>query len=158
MEDYLESMRLLGGEHGSTSVTRLSRALGVSKPSVTAAVARLSEEGLVHHERYGAVTLTARGTFVAEDVWRRHRALRIFLTDILGLSGDTAEADACRLEHHLSPATSERLGQFVDFALAGRATPPRWLSEFSAALHATGEGRASTSLARPNRSRSSEAL
>ncbi len=158
MEDYLESIRVLGGERGSTSVTRLSRALGVSKPSVTAAVARLSEEGLVQHERYGSVLLTARGRAVAEDVWRRHRALRVFLTAILGISGDTAEEDACKLEHHLSPATSERLGQFVEFALEGNATPPRWLRQFASSLDKAGERRASAAPVRLDGSRAREAL
>jgi DtxR family Mn-dependent transcriptional regulator len=158
MEDYLESVRVLGGERGTTSVTGLSRALGVSKPSVTAAVARLAEEGLLYHERYGAVTLTERGRLVADDVWRRHRALRVFLIGILGVSSDTAEEDACKLEHHLSPATSERLGLFVEFALAGRAAAPRWLEEFAATLGAVAEGSGSPAPTGPAGSRPSETL
>ncbi len=115
MEDYLEAIRTLSDEAGSVKVTRLSEALHVRKPSVTAAVARLAYEGLVHHQKYGAIELTPLGKDVADDVCRRHDALRVFLTEILGVSAETAEQDACRLEHHLSPESSARLGQFVTF-------------------------------------------
>jgi len=138
MEDYLEAVRALGGERGSTSVTRLSKAMGVSKPSVTAAVSKLSDEGLVDHERYGAVVLTQRGRIVADDVWRRHSALRVFLAGILGVSGETADEDACKLEHHLSPVTSERLGQFVEFAFSSGPGQPDWLVKFAASLAESG--------------------
>ena len=132
MEDYLEAIRVLTDEHGVARVTQLSDALQVSKPSVTAAVGKLASEGLVTHERYGTVELTQRGSAIADDVWRRHEALWVFLTEILGVSEETAQADACKLEHHLSPVSTERLRRFVDYALGGEAGRPVWLEEFSA--------------------------
>jgi DtxR family Mn-dependent transcriptional regulator len=146
MEDYLEAMWTLAGKHGCTTVTRLSDALGVSKPSVTAAIARLAGEGLVSHEKYGSVTLTARGGVVADDVWRRHQALRVFLMGVLGVSRDTAEEDACKLEHHLSPVTSERLGRFVAFAFGGQSERPAWLDDFAATLGEPDRGPDSSSV------------
>jgi Mn-dependent DtxR family transcriptional regulator len=68
MEDYLEAIRTLSGGEAPVTVTQLSDALNVSKPSVTAAMAKLAGEGLVEHEKYGAVDLTARGREIAEDV------------------------------------------------------------------------------------------
>lgn len=124
MEDYLEAIRTLSDEHRPVRVTHLSETLHVSKPSVTAAISRLSHEGLVHHERYGAVELTARGKVVADDVWKRHEALWVFLTEILGVDEKTAETDACRLEHYLSPDTSRRLTKFVDMARRGEDGRP----------------------------------
>jgi len=140
MEDYLEAMWTLAGKHGCTTVTQLSGALGVSKPSVTAAIARLTAEGLASHEKYGSVALTARGRVVADDVWRRHQALRAFLVGVLGVSRDTADEDACKLEHHLSPVTSERLGRFVEFATGEQSERPAWLEDFAATLSEVDEG------------------
>lgn len=130
MEDYLEAMRTLADEFGAVRVTQLSDALNVSKPSVTAAVARLVAENLVKHEKYGLIELTPRGRLVADDVWRRHEALWTFLTEILGVSEQVAEREACQLEHYLSPDTSKRLGQFVGFVLEGDGGRPTWLEEF----------------------------
>jgi DtxR family Mn-dependent transcriptional regulator len=136
MEDYLEAIRTLSDEHGKVRVTHLSETLHVSKPSVTAAIARLSAEGLVSHERYGAVELTRRGQLVADDVWKRHEALWVFLTEILGLDEETAETDACRLEHYLSPETSKRLTRFVDLVLRSEQGRPAWLTRLSRELSA----------------------
>jgi len=134
MEDYLEAIGTLEDEHGLVRVTQLSDALNVSKPSVTAAVGRLAQEGLVMHEKYGSVELTPRGKAVADDVWRRHEALWVFLAEILGVSEETAEEDACKLEHYLSPDATERLTRFVEFVLEGEKGRPQWLEDFAAAL------------------------
>jgi len=131
MEDYLEAIRTLSDEHGTVRVTQLSEALHVSKPSVTSAVSRLSSEGLVHHERYGTVELTNKGKIVADDVWKRHEALWVFLTEILGVSEETAENDACRLEHYLSPDTSRRLADFVQVVRGRIRDPATWLEPLS---------------------------
>jgi len=134
MEDYLEAIGMLEDEHGLVRVTQLSDALNVRKPSVTAAVGRLTQEGLVVHEKYGSVELTPRGKAVADDVWRRHEALWIFLAEILGVSEEMAEEDACKLEHYLSPDATERLARFVEFVLEGEKGRPPWLDDFGAEL------------------------
>ncbi len=130
MEDYLEAIRTLADEGGVVRVTQLSEALRVSKPSVTAAVSRLVVENLVNHEKYGSIELTSRGRLAADDVWRRHEALWTFLTEILGVSEQEAEREACHLEHYLSPDTGKRLGYFVNFVLEGEEGRPEWLREF----------------------------
>ncbi|MBN1152668.1 MAG: metal-dependent transcriptional regulator [Dehalococcoidia bacterium] len=132
MEDYLEAIRVLAFGGSPVTVTQLSDALNVSKPSVTSAIAKLSREGLVAHERYGAVQLTARGKLVAEDVCHRHEALKVFLTEILGVPQETAEEDACKLEHHLSQDSSMRLTHFIDYVLKEDGGRPAWLEEFVA--------------------------
>jgi DtxR family Mn-dependent transcriptional regulator len=139
MEDYLEAIRALTDEHGTARVTQLSEALQVSKPSVTAAVSKLAGEGLVRHEKYGAVELTRRGVEVADDVWRRHEALWVFLTEILGVAEDTAQSEACKLEHYLSPESSTRLIGFVDHILGGQLGKPQWLEDFLASDQLPGE-------------------
>jgi len=131
MEDYLEAIRTLSGGEAPVTVTQLSDALNVSKPSVTAAMAKLAGEGLVEHEKYGAVDLTARGREIAEDVCHRHETLKVFLTEILGVSPETAEEDACKLEHHLSHDSSMRLTRFIAYVLNDVRGKPEWLEKFA---------------------------
>ena len=122
MEDYLEAIMLLERDQREATVTSISHFLDVKKPSVTAALSKLSENGLVEHQRYGAVSLTAPGRRTARDVYHRHTTILQFLTDVLGVDPEIAEDDACKLEHSLSPASVIKLTDFVAGTLAERKT------------------------------------
>jgi len=130
MEDYLESIVMLRGGEKAVKVSQISRALGVKMPSVTSALKKLSQQGLVKHERYGQVQLTLDGEKIAEDVFRRHEALRRFLTAILNVDSRIAADDACKMEHAVSPATQEKLAKFVEFVLRPPEGQPKWLKIF----------------------------
>jgi DtxR family Mn-dependent transcriptional regulator len=97
------------------TITNISNLLGVKKPSVTAAVTKLSEQGFVEHERYGLVKLTAAGLKIARDVSQRHNTLRHFLVEILKVPDEIAEEYACRME--LSQVSLDRLSNFTEFIL-----------------------------------------
>ena len=112
-EDYLEAVLLLGREAPVVRVRDLAERLGVSRPSVVAALAQLERRGLVRHERYGGVELTSAGRNRAEAVYERHDLLHRFLCDVLKVSEPVAAADACRIEHALSPETVDRLALLV---------------------------------------------
>jgi DtxR family Mn-dependent transcriptional regulator len=130
MEDYLEAIAKLREEEAEVRVTQISRRLGVKKPSVTAALHKLAEDGLVKHQRYGHVELTGKGTMIAEEVMRRHDILFRFLSEVLGVDDDRAQEDACRVEHSLSPTSLERLAKFVEFLLTCPRGEPLWQREF----------------------------
>ena len=131
MEDYLEAVAVLSGEGKAVRVKQISQALGVKMPSVTAALKKLSEEGLVEHERYGYVKLTREGDKTAVEVFHRHEVLRHFLTDVLSIDPKTAWEDACRMEHSISSATLERLAKFLEFVEACPEDEPPWLRNYS---------------------------
>ena len=130
MEDYLEAITMLRKEKGAVRVTQISKMLHVKKPSVTAALQKLSQRGLVKHEKYGYVELTPEGKEISEDVFHRHEVLRHFMTEILGIVPDIAAEDACKMEHSLSQASLERLAKFVDFVLNCPQGKPEWLKGF----------------------------
>jgi DtxR family Mn-dependent transcriptional regulator len=131
MEDYLEAVAMLSSEGGVARVKQISQALGVKMPSVTAALKKLSEEGLVEHERYGCARLTVKGDKAAVEVFHRHEVLRHFLTDVLNIDPETAWVDACRMEHSISSATLERLAKFLEFVEACPEDEPPWLKNYS---------------------------
>ncbi len=115
MEDYLEAVAMLRGKGKMVKVSQISRKLKVKMPSVSAALKKLSEQGLVEHEKYGHIKLTLEGNKVAGDVLRRHKALTRFLNEALGIDQETAEEDACKIEHVISSFSMERLAKFVEF-------------------------------------------
>ena len=130
MEDYLEAVAVLRREGRRVRVKQISMALGVKMPSVTAALKKLSDEGLVEHERYGYVRLTAEGQKAAREVFHRHEVLRHFLSDVLNIDADIAQGDACRMEHSISSTTLERLAKFLDFVDACPQGEPSWLTNY----------------------------
>jgi DtxR family Mn-dependent transcriptional regulator len=115
MEDYLEAIANLGEGRKVVRVKQISEMLGVKMPSVTSALKKLSEQELVEHERYGHIKLTPEGDRVARDVIYRHEALTRFFAQALGINRETAEEDACKIEHVISPLSMERLARFVEF-------------------------------------------
>jgi len=130
MEDYLEAIAKLGEGKKLVKVKQLSQMLGVKMPSVTSALKKLSEHELVVHERYGHIKLTPEGDEVARDVICRHEALTRFFAQALGIDRETAEEDACKIEHVISPLSMERLAKFVEFMeacpLGGANFPSRY--------------------------------
>lgn len=110
-EDYLECLVRIeqedGAEEGVRSVD-VAKRLGVSKASVNKAVAALKAQGLVDQSHYGKVMLTEQGREVGRAVWYRHRLIRTFLVQELGVEFSCADAEACMMEHALSEDTMSR--------------------------------------------------
>lgn len=112
-EDYLEAILELEQAGKSARVTDIAVQLEVSKASVNKAVGILKEAGMVDHEHYGTIDLTEHGRAKAEQVYLRHRTLKRFLYKVLGVDEDTAEKDACLMEHVISEATMDKLHQYL---------------------------------------------
>jgi DtxR family transcriptional regulator, Mn-dependent transcriptional regulator len=102
-QDYAKAVYALEAQEGAAvSTNDLAERLGVTPGSVSAMVRKLSEVGLVEHERYHGVRLTAQGRRVALEVLRHHRLIELFLSEELGMSWDRVHAEAEVLEHVLS--------------------------------------------------------
>ncbi len=113
MEDYLEAIHLLELDQGNVRIKDIAEKMEITMPSVSSAIRNLEKHGLVSHSRYDLVLLTAKGTRIAEEVYRRHRIIRNFLSQVLRLDADVAERDACCMEHILSPETFESLIRYM---------------------------------------------
>jgi DtxR family Mn-dependent transcriptional regulator len=113
LQDYLEVIHELSRSQGPVRVTDIAVRLDLAKASVTQAVTVLREQGLVEQERYGPVALTEKGRRYALTVSHRHTVLSSFLVEVLGLDRETAEKDACRMEHAVSGETIDRLVAFL---------------------------------------------
>ncbi|MBM3474637.1 MAG: metal-dependent transcriptional regulator [Armatimonadetes bacterium] len=113
LENYLEAIFRLSQVRRVVRVRDIAKAVGVTPPSATGAIQQLKQRGLVSHERYEDVLLTDEGEAVAAEVHQRHEELRAFFEDVLLLDAETAEAEACALEHSISQHTLERLRRFL---------------------------------------------
>src|SRR5215472_4840187 len=114
-EDYLKALYLLGGDSRPVPTRDLAQRLGISSPSVSEMVVRLTAQGLVEHDRYRGQQLTREGRKVALELVRHHRLLEMFLVRVLGYSLDEVHEEAERLEHVISERMEQRI-----FELLGR--------------------------------------
>ena len=86
----------------------VAQAMGVTKPSVSYATKRLRESGYITMDKEGLITLTDAGMAIAASMLDRHKTLTQFLIH-LGVDPETAEADACKMEHDISQQTFEAI-------------------------------------------------
>ncbi len=106
---YLEAIYYMWAEKEPLRSARLADWLGVSRPTVTVGLRRMTRDGLVKMNSRKEIELTARGRREAESIVRRHRIMERWLTDGLGLDWVTADAEAARLEHAVSEVVERRL-------------------------------------------------
>ncbi|MBQ4347307.1 MAG: metal-dependent transcriptional regulator [Firmicutes bacterium] len=114
LEDYLEAIYFLHIKTPAVRVTDLALKLEISKPSVIKAIKILKERGYVDHEPYGALKLTEQGVALAQNIAGRHMVLKKFLCNVLGVSEDVADEEACLIEHCLSPDTIRRIREYTE--------------------------------------------
>lgn len=115
LEDYLEVIKLLCDKKGFARVKEISKTLNVEMPSVTSALRRLQEKGLILYEKYGYVKLTPGGNKVSEKIYNRHEKLKEFFKKVLYIDSKTAEEEACKVEHVIKPHTFNRIASFLKF-------------------------------------------
>lgn len=100
-EMYLEAILVLSRKNGFVRSIDVSEYLGYSKPSVSRAMGILRSGEYIVVDKDGAITLTEAGQTIAEKIFERHTVLSKLLMK-LGVSEETAAADACKMEHAIS--------------------------------------------------------
>ena len=129
-EDYLERIYELIEDKGRARMVDIARSLRIRQASVTQMVQKLGENGFVRYEKYRGLVLTPKGKGVARAVRRRHRVLEDFF-ELLGVDGHAAQHDLEGIEHHLSPASVERIEELVQFL----KNNPKVLAELNSSRH-----------------------
>jgi len=127
VEDYLEVISGLIREKGYARPVDISQRLEVTPSTVTSMIQRLDKLGFLVYEKYRGIVLTPKGDELGKGIERRHRVVSRLL-EILGLGGDIVYEDAEGIEHHVHPATVDRIEKLVEFF--DRNPPPRerWTS------------------------------
>lgn len=115
LEDYLETIDLLVQEHGFARVRAVARARDVKAATVSIALRRLSEAGLVNCVRREYISLTGRGEEAARRILTRHGLQMRFFEEVPGMSARAAGEPACAMEHSLTDEAMDRMVRFFEF-------------------------------------------
>ena len=111
-EMYLEAILVLSKRSGFVLSVDVGEYLGYSKPSVSRAMGILRKGDYIRMDRDGALTLTDSGRDIAEKIYERHTLLSSLLIR-LGVSEQTATADACKLEHDISDESFQAIKRYA---------------------------------------------
>ncbi|NOZ24335.1 MAG: metal-dependent transcriptional regulator [Planctomycetes bacterium] len=131
LEDYLEAVYHLVQEQRVARVKGIAKRVGVSMPSVVKALRQLAAKGLIHYEPYKFVTLTSEGEAAGTEIARRHEMLCEFMEQVLGVDHETAERNACHMEHAMGPVVLECFVDFLQFIHACPRAGADWLEGFA---------------------------
>ena len=107
-EMYLETILVLTKRGGYVRSIDISEYMGYSKPSVSRAMGVLRRDGYITMDDDSHISLTDSGRAIAEKIYSRHQILTRMLVS-LGVSPETAAADACKMEHAISDETFDAI-------------------------------------------------
>jgi len=109
MEDYIKVIMNLERDNKVARVSDISRKMNVKKASVVAAVTHLKSRNLASQEKYGFITLTEAGKFIASKLEKKYNTIMGIIGGILKVEPATAAAEACAMEHVVSQDTLDKL-------------------------------------------------
>ena len=112
VEDYLETILVLSKQLPVVRSIDIANELEYSKPSVSVAMKNLRGKGYITVSSEGYIVLTEEGKKLASDTYERHTLISQGLVE-LGVSPETASADACRIEHDLSQESFDALKRHI---------------------------------------------
>ena len=87
--------------------------LGYAKTSVSHGLRLLHQGGFLTRDADGYLYLTVIGRETAEKIYAKHRFFTQWLIEA-GVAPDTAEKDACRMEHAISEESFRKLMQALE--------------------------------------------
>lgn len=132
LEDYLETIYELVRDKKFARVKEIAQLRSVRPGSVSPAMRRLADLGLIRYEQREYIDLTPAGQEQAQNVLARHDLLLRLLRDVLRMPRDLAEADACALEHSLSPLATNRLAGLLEYLSSGSESARIFLQDLDA--------------------------
>ena len=110
-EDYLETILKLSEKIGHVRAVDVANELGFSRPSVSIAMKKLSENGYVSSDESGYLVMTKKGRAVAEKTYSTHKLL-VNVLEAIGVKTKTAEKEACKIEHDISESTVSLISKY----------------------------------------------
>jgi len=113
-ENYLETILILQNKLGFVRSVDIANELDYTKPSISRAVSILKCAEYITVEENGQILLTQKGLDKANEIYDRHRIITKFLSKALGVSDETADQDACRIEHIISGETFSKIKEYIE--------------------------------------------
>ena len=107
-DDYLEAILIIRQKKGFCRSTDIASWLGISRPSVSVELGKLTELGLIRMDEDKMLHLTDEGFAIANSTYAKHNYLKRFLLSV-GVDEAVAEKEACSMEHALSSDSFEKI-------------------------------------------------
>ena len=110
-ENYLEAIYIVFLRKKDVRNVDITKEMQIAKSSVAAAIQRLVEKGYITYEDDKIVRFTESGLTIAKNIYRKH----VFLAKVLkyiGVDEETAEEEACKIEHIISDESFEKINQY----------------------------------------------
>ncbi len=111
-ENYLETILILSERLPVVRSVDIAKELDYKKSSVSIAMKNLREKNHITVTDAGYIYLTEEGKAIAEMIYERHRLLSHALKS-LGVPGEIADKDACRIEHVISKESFEAVKAYL---------------------------------------------
>ena len=112
-ENYLETIYMLKKKNGYVRSIDIANDLGFSKASVSVAMKSFREDGYINVDANGNISLTEKGVEIAEKMYERHLVIAKALMK-LGVSEETAYEDSCKIEHHISSESFNKIKEYFE--------------------------------------------
>ena len=110
-EDYLEAIMIIRERSGNARSIDVAHELNVSKPSVSVAMKKLKEKGLIEIDENGLISFSKEGEKIARKVYDKHKLLTKVLV-MIGLKENEAAEEACMIEHVISDKTYKCINKY----------------------------------------------
>jgi len=111
-ENYLETILILSHKLPVVRSVDIANYLDFKKSSVSIAMKNLREKEHITVTDAGYIYLTESGKAIADMIYERHKLITDILTS-LGVDPETAEADACKMEHVISEESFEAVKNYA---------------------------------------------
>lgn len=112
-ENYLETILVLKNKNGYVRSIDVANYLGFSKPSISVAMKAFRQEGYITVDSDGGIELSPKGLEIAEELYEKHNTIARALMAI-GVDEETAYDDSCRIEHHISKKSFEKIREYLE--------------------------------------------
>ncbi len=113
LEDYIEAIYTSHLNNNLLKGADLARKLKISRASVSEALSKLVNKGLITYNSYESISLTDKGIEEAKKVYEKHNALKDFFETVLKIPSEEAGENACKIEHIISQNVLNKLIQFT---------------------------------------------
>jgi len=110
---HLLAVRELRNTRGYARVTDVAKFLNITTGSASTNLKSLKNKGLIVEDDNRFLELSDEGANLAEAVLTRKKVFHQFLVEILKVSPEQAEIDACKTEHLISGETASKLQKFL---------------------------------------------
>ena len=132
---HLLAIDTLSSVQGYVRATDIAGYLQLSRASVSITLKKLKEKGYIEEDQNKFLSLSHKGQDMTRVVMSNRQLMEFFFSKILGVTSETAEADACKVEHLITDETSAKLLAFIGLYFSDRPAAKSYRKEFEKHVH-----------------------